>query len=204
MHPSITTHTTHSIALYLPDMIDRASASRTRLWVWTASATRADSPIHHGDATDTRTVGMVPHDGTESGLGAMGAQALWVPRIDVPCLSFAEDARQGLPHYPSTPVYKPPSHAVYLQQTFSHFTSSKLLLYPSPFSLLTLPSVARLYRQPPLTMRVALLVLAFAAVFVLASPDMDKKKKKSKAPKPAAADPAPEAVTDAPSDDAAA
>ncbi|KAF4592625.1 hypothetical protein EYR38_008324 [Pleurotus pulmonarius] len=147
MHPSITTHTTHSIALYLPDMIDRASASRTRLWVWTASATRADSPIHHGDATDGRTVGMVPHDGTESGLGAMGAQALWVPRIDVPCLSFAE---------------------------------------------------------PPLTMRVALLVLAFAAVFVLASPDMDKKKKKSKPSKPAAADSAPEAVTDAPSDDAAA
>ncbi|KAL4261170.1 hypothetical protein AB1N83_007559 [Pleurotus pulmonarius] len=37
-----------------------------------------------------------------------------------------------------------------------------------------------------ITMRVALLVLAFAAVFVLASPEADKKRKKSKAAAPAA------------------
>ncbi|KAG5222592.1 hypothetical protein IMY05_C2487000600 [Salix suchowensis] len=49
--------------------------------------------------------------------------------------------------------------------------------------------VQQLYRQPPLTMRVAILVLAFAAVFVLASPDADKKKKKAKAA-PAPAEPA--------------
>ncbi|KAF4592630.1 hypothetical protein EYR38_008329 [Pleurotus pulmonarius] len=59
-----------------------------------------------------------------------------------------------------------------------------------------------LYRQPPITMRVALLVLAFAAVFVLASPEADKKKKKkSKAAAPAA-DAAPPA--DASTDDAGA
>ncbi|KAL4261172.1 hypothetical protein AB1N83_007557 [Pleurotus pulmonarius] len=51
-------------------------------------------------------------------------------------------------------------------------------------------------------MRVALLVLAFAAVFVLASPEADKKKKKkSKAAAPAA-DAAPPA--DASTDDAGA
>ncbi|KAF7431258.1 hypothetical protein PC9H_006980 [Pleurotus ostreatus] len=46
-------------------------------------------------------------------------------------------------------------------------------------------SKRRLYRQPPITMRVALFVLAFAAVFVLASPSGDKKK--SRKPKAAAA-----------------
>ncbi|KAF9493834.1 hypothetical protein BDN71DRAFT_1508180 [Pleurotus eryngii] len=60
-------------------------------------------------------------------------------------------------------------------------------------------SKRRLYRQPPITMRVALFVLAFAAVFVVASPSGDKKKGPKK-PKAAPTPPAePEA---APVDDA--
>ncbi|KAF7431249.1 hypothetical protein PC9H_006971 [Pleurotus ostreatus] len=72
-----------------------------------------------------------------------------------------------------------------LQQPFSH----------SPVASSSF--ITRLYLPPPLTMRVAILVLAFAAVFVLASPHADKKKgKKSK--KVAAAAP------EAPAADAAA
>ncbi|KDQ24932.1 hypothetical protein PLEOSDRAFT_161035 [Pleurotus ostreatus PC15] len=55
---------------------------------------------------------------------------------------------------------------------------------------------------PPITMRVALFVLAFAAVFVLASPNADKKKKVKK-PTAAPADAAPPADAP-PADDAAA
>ncbi|KDQ26278.1 hypothetical protein PLEOSDRAFT_1105184 [Pleurotus ostreatus PC15] len=58
-----------------------------------------------------------------------------------------------------------------------------------------------LHRQPPITMRVALFVLAFAAVFVLANPSGDKKKaKKTKTPPAAAAaeEPAPVDGGDAP------
>ncbi|KAF7431255.1 hypothetical protein PC9H_006977 [Pleurotus ostreatus] len=55
---------------------------------------------------------------------------------------------------------------------------------------------------PAITMRVALFVLAFAAVFVLANPSGDKKKaKKTKTPTPAAAaaeEPAPVDGGDAP------
>ncbi|KAG9224392.1 hypothetical protein CCMSSC00406_0007834 [Pleurotus cornucopiae] len=59
----------------------------------------------------------------------------------------------------------------------------------------------QLHRQPPITMRVALFVLAFAAVFVLANPSGDKKKaKKTKTPPAAAAaeEPAPVDGGDAP------
>ncbi|KAF4569348.1 hypothetical protein EYR36_009138 [Pleurotus pulmonarius] len=60
----------------------------------------------------------------------------------------------------------------------------------------------QLHRQPPITMRVALLVLAFAAVFVLASPEANKKKSKKPKAAPAAADaPAADAP---PTDDATA
>ncbi|KAJ8695725.1 hypothetical protein PTI98_008298 [Pleurotus ostreatus] len=77
---------------------------------------------------------------------------------------------------------------------------SKLWQYKHPlFSLsrflaLIRGAIYRLYRRPPPTMRVALLVLAFAAVFVLANPDADKKKKNKKTAAAAApAEPAPEA-----------
>ncbi|KAF4592627.1 hypothetical protein EYR38_008326 [Pleurotus pulmonarius] len=64
-----------------------------------------------------------------------------------------------------------------------------------------LSCIHRLYRQPPLTMRVAFLVLAFAAVFVLASPEANKKKSK----KPKAAPTPDAAAADAPpADDATA
>ncbi|KAG9224393.1 hypothetical protein PLEOSDRAFT_159798 [Pleurotus ostreatus PC15] len=71
-----------------------------------------------------------------------------------------------------------------------------------PHFLSKLLATYQLYRQPPITMRVALFVLAFAAVFVLANPSGDKKKaKKTKTPTPAAAaaeEPAPVDGGDAP------
>ncbi|KAF4569349.1 hypothetical protein EYR36_009139 [Pleurotus pulmonarius] len=98
-------------------------------------------------------------------------------RANAPLRQEAWMLDRAPPRTPSTP-----------QQPFSHLTSSKPLLFSlPPPALLTTPTVnAQALSSATITMRVALLVLAFAAVFVLASPEADKKRKKSKAAAPAA------------------
>ncbi|KAG9224391.1 hypothetical protein CCMSSC00406_0007835 [Pleurotus cornucopiae] len=97
------------------------------------------------------------------------------------------------------PTFSTLRHSHYLQSTVRHLLLPFLRATLTACTGINVSAVRVNVQTTQSTMRAALLVLAFVAVFVVASPGMEKRKKKAKRPtRPAAPPvPAPAVVADA-------